>query len=230
MSNTSPIAKLFNSIAPSYDFLNHFLSLGIDRRWRRKVLLPIKLDTETQVLDVACGTADLIIEANKQGSYRITGVDISEKMLEVGQRKIAKKGLIGYVHLQQVEGVHLPFPDATFEVVTVAFGVRNFEHRAESLAEMYRVMKTGGTLMVLEFSTPTVFPLKQLYKFYFKCILPIIGGIFSGNKSAYSYLPDSVYAFPNSEDFQKELGCIGWKEMECKPLTGGIASVYYAKK
>ncbi len=230
MENSSSIAKLFNSIAHRYDFLNHLLSLGIDVYWRKKALRGVTISADTHVLDVACGTADLSITAYKQGSRSIEGVDISQKMLEVGREKLQKKGLSDCIRLQQVDGVTLPFETDIFDVVTVGFGVRNFQQRKESLTEMYRVMKPGGYLVILEFSQPRVFPLKQLYKFYFKCILPLVGGLFSGDKGAYDYLPNSVYAFPACEQFENELREIGWRDVKRMGLTGSIASVYYGTK
>lgn len=228
--NMSSIAELFNQIAPKYDFLNHFLSLNIDKGWRRKAIRGHITDKMQRVLDVACGTGDFSIEIVEAGAQNVVGIDIAEKMVEIGVKKVAKRHLQDKIHLQTGNCTALPFDDHTFDAATVAFGVRNFEQRIQSLQEIYRVLKTGAPLIILEFSQPQHFPIKQLYHFYFKKILPTIGGKISGNKSAYEYLPASVYAFPQGEEFLKELANCNFSHLNQKRLSFGIASVYYAQK
>lgn len=226
----SPIAELFNQIASKYDFLNHLLSLNIDKRWRRKAIKGHISNKMQKVLDVACGTGDFSIEIVEAGAQNVVGIDIAEKMVELGTQKVQEHHLQDRIHLQTGDCASLPFDDHTFDAATIAFGVRNFEQRAHSLQEVYRVLKPGAPLIILEFSQPQRFPVKQLYHFYFKKIFPLIGGIISGNKSAYQYLPASVYAFPQGEAFLKELTEHKFTHLNQKRLSFGIASVYYAKK
>ena len=230
-SKKSQVSKMFDNIAPWYDFLNHFLSLGIDITWRKKAIKGLKKYNPKVILDVATGTGDLAIEANRQLSPdKIIGVDISTEMLEVGRKKIVKKKLAEQIELLYGDSEHLPFPDNTFDAVTVAFGVRNFENLNKGLKEMNRVLKPGGSVVVLEFSRPTLFPFKQLYNFYFKNLLPVIGRITSKDPKAYSYLYESVQAFPDGADFIKELENTGYRSATYKPLTLGICSIYRATK
>jgi demethylmenaquinone methyltransferase/2-methoxy-6-polyprenyl-1,4-benzoquinol methylase len=225
------IGSMFDSIAHGYDFLNHFLSLGIDRYWRREAINLISLThTKCEILDVATGTGDLAIAAMKLDPVHITGIDISLKMLERGEEKINKKGLSEKIDLLFGYSEKLPFEDDSFDVVMVAFGVRNFSDPVKGLSEMDRVLRRGGLIMVLEFSKPDKFPLKQFYGFYFLRILPLIGRIFSGNRNAYNYLPESVLKFPDREQFLELLNKTGFSDLKCKRLTGGIASVYTGLK
>jgi demethylmenaquinone methyltransferase/2-methoxy-6-polyprenyl-1,4-benzoquinol methylase len=227
---SSKIASIFNRIAPHYDFLNHLLSFNIDKRWRKKALKNhVTVKTE-RALDIACGTGDFSIQLHKQGAQHIMGVDISEGMIKVGQKKIAQKGLNQAITLTTGDCAQLKFEDNTFDVITVAFGVRNFEQRAQSLQEMYRVLKPEGKVIILEFSTPEQFPMKQLYGFYFRQILPFVGGLISGDRAAYTYLPNSVYRFPQSKAFLKELSEAQFKKVYDQRLTFGIASIYYGQK
>ena len=226
-SKKSQVSKMFNSIAPYYDFLNALLSLGIDTIWRRKAIRQIKNRQPEAILDVATGTADLALEAAKQlQPKRIVGLDISNEMLEVGRGKIKKKGLENFISLQEGDSENLPFADNTFDAITVAFGVRNFENLEKGLEEMLRVLKPNGQLVVLEFSKPTVFPFKQLFNFYFKHVLPRIGKLTSKDPKAYTYLYESVQAFPDGSNFLNILKKIGYKSNQCKSLTLGICSIY----
>lgn len=221
------VEEMFDSISGRYDFLNRFLSLGIDQNWRKRAIKSISEINPKHILDVATGTADLAIAAS--GSIpesTIKGVDISEGMLSKGRQKIAKKGLTQIIHLERGDSESLPFKDNTFDAVTVGFGVRNFENLEQGLAEIFRVLKPGGKLAVLEFSKPTVFPVKQAYNFYFKTILPLWGRFISGSNNAYTYLPESVQAFPDGPDFIAILNQIGFHYTEQEKLTFGICSLY----
>ncbi|HMQ50018.1 MAG TPA: bifunctional demethylmenaquinone methyltransferase/2-methoxy-6-polyprenyl-1,4-benzoquinol methylase UbiE [Saprospiraceae bacterium] len=222
---------MFDRIAPYYDFLNHFLSLGIDKSWRKKAIRQIKPENQAYILDVATGTADVALEISRQfKSSTIIGIDISKEMLAIGRQKIAKRQLSDKIELQQGDSENLPFSDNTFDAITVAFGVRNFENLEKGLAEMYRVLKPGGQLVVLEFSKPKSFPFKQLYNFYFKNILPFIGRFTSKDKKAYSYLYESVQAFPDGAAFIHILQQTGYKANQCIELTLGVCSIYKGEK
>lgn len=220
------VAEMFDNISKRYDLLNHVLSLSIDKGWRKKVVKMVKARNPEMILDVATGTADLAIALEKSGAQAITGIDISNGMLEVGRKKVADKGLSKLITLKQADSENLPFADNTFDAITVAFGVRNFENLKQGLKEMYRVLKPGGHLVVLEFSQPQAFPMKQLYNFYFKNILPGIGKLISKDSRAYTYLPESVQAFPHGEAFMKIMGECQYKRGARIPLTFGIASIY----
>lgn len=224
------VAKMFNAISGRYDFLNHFLSLGIDRLWRRKAIKFLQPFKPQTILDVATGTGDFAIEALKISPSTVVGIDISEGMLEVGRKKIKTLRLDNRITLQSGDSENLPFHDNSFDAVIVAFGVRNFENLDKGLAEIFRVIKTGGNLVVLEFSKPTGFPMKQLYTFYFNFILPIIGRLVSRDKAAYTYLPESVRVFPDGEHFLSHLKQVGFNTTSFKPLTFGISCLYTAKK
>lgn len=224
------IRRMFNSIAHRYDFLNHFLSLGIDRRWRRKLVRLAGKSNPQQILDVATGTADLAIELCRLNPAQITGVDISEKMLDVGQQKIEKLKLQETIYLKQSDAETLPFENETFDLVTVAFGVRNFENLTQGLKEINRVLQQGGQIAVLEFTMPRHFPVKQLYRFYFKFLLPKLGRWISRDPAAYTYLPESVEAFPHGAAFTRILEEAGFEEVKIHPVTFGIASIYIASK
>ncbi len=223
------IRGMFNSIAHRYDFLNHFLSLGIDRLWRKRLVKIAGKTKPRYILDVATGTADLAIELSKLKPLKITGVDISEKMLECGQVKLKKRGLDQIIMLKQSDAEKLPFSDRSFDLVTVAFGVRNFENLQKGLLEIKRVLRPGGNIAVLEFTMPVHFPVKQLYKFYFRFLLPRLGRWISSSSDAYTYLPESVEAFPHGDAFTGELMCAGFIDAQNYPLTFGIASIYTAK-
>ena len=227
----SQVSRMFNSIAPYYDLLNRVLSLGIDRIWRRKAIARLREDQPQLILDVATGTADVALEIAKQLSpQKIIGIDISVDMLSIGRKKIAKKELHPLIELQEGDSENLPFEDNTFDAVTVAFGVRNFENLDRGLREIRRVLKADGQLVVLEFSRPTLFPFKQLFNFYFKNILPFIGRMTSKDPKAYRYLYESVQAFPDGTDFIEVLSKNDFKSRSWTPLTLGICSIYSARK
>lgn len=222
---------MFDHIAPKYDFLNQVLSFGIHKAWRRraiKKLLPLK---PRVLLDVATGTGDLAIEAVKQLSpEKIIGVDISEGMMKLGREKVKEKKLDHIISFESGDSENLPFADNTFDAITVGFGVRNFAHLEKGIEGMYRVLKPGGMLVVLEFSKPHKFPMKQGYGFYSKFILPLIGRLFSRDKRAYSYLPESIQAFPEGAKFLEVMKKSGFSEVNWQPLTFGVASIYIGKK
>lgn len=220
------VRTMFNDIAPRYDFLNHFLSAGIDRRWRKKAVRILRSNNPKTILDVATGTADLAIEACQMKPDRITGIDIAEDMLSIGRKKIKEKKLDSVINLETGDSENLHFADESFDAVMVAFGVRNFENLEKGLREMHRVLSPKGMVLVLEFSKPVKFPVKQLYNFYFKNILPGLGRLISGNSSAYTYLPDSVGKFPIGEAFIKLLENVGFNDTKHHSLTFGIASIY----
>jgi demethylmenaquinone methyltransferase/2-methoxy-6-polyprenyl-1,4-benzoquinol methylase len=224
------VADMFNNISHRYDLLNHTLSLGIDILWRKKAIRLLKPFSPQTVLDVATGTGDFAVEAVKLKPKKIIGVDISEGMLEVGREKMAQKGLENLIELNYGDAENLAFEDNKFDAITVAFGVRNFENLKKGLSEMFRVTSEGGHVMIIEFSKPGKFPVKQLYNFYFNTILPKIGKLVSKDNAAYQYLPESVAAFPDGSAFLKILNEIGYKEAKCIPLTFGISSIYWARK
>lgn len=224
------VKDIFNDIAPKYDLLNHFLSLNIDKLWRKKAMKSIADNQKELLLDVACGTGDFSIAAYKAGIRRVIGIDISENMVEVGKQKIKERGLEPYITLQSGDSENMEFPDGIFDAVTVAFGVRNFEHLEKGLTEMSRVLKKGGKVVILEFSRPEYFPMKQLYFFYFRHILPVLGGWISGNKGAYTYLPESVMKFPQGGEFLGILTQCGFSGVSQKRLSGGIATLYIGIK
>lgn len=228
-SKKTQIALMFNNIAHRYDFLNHFLSLGIDKRWRRKAVKELKIGKPKIILDVATGTADLAIEALKLNPDKIIGIDISTEMLEVGRKKLRKRR-IKNIELQEGDSENLNFSDEHFNAVMAAFGVRNFENLNSGLLEMNRILKPGGKVVILEFSKPLVFPVKQIYNFYFKGILPFWGQFFSKDNSAYSYLPESVENFPDGDNFLSELRKSGFINTKSISLSFGIASIYTGEK
>jgi len=224
------VATMFDNISRRYDLLNHTLSMGIDILWRRRAIKMLKPFSPKIILDIATGTGDFAVEATKLNPDKIIGVDISEGMLEVGQEKMQKKGLSDLIELKLGDSENLEFEDNKFDVVTVAFGVRNYENLKKGLAEMFRVTKNEGHVMIIEFSKPAKFPVKQLYNFYFNFILPIIGKIVSKDNAAYKYLPESVAAFPDGQIFLDILKDVGYKEAKWIPLTFGISSIYWARK
>ena len=229
-SKKEQVASMFNNISGQYDFLNHFLSLGIDILWRKKAIKLLKADQPKLILDIATGTGDFAIEALALHPNKVIGVDISEGMLEVGRKKLKRKKLEEKIELQLGDSERLLFDDNKFDAIIVAFGVRNFENLEKGLTDMNRVLKPGGKAVILEFSKPKSFPFKQLYQFYFKWILPKIGSIISKDQSAYTYLPESVNEFPDGKKFLDILEKTGFTNNQCKPLTLGISSIYIGTK
>jgi demethylmenaquinone methyltransferase / 2-methoxy-6-polyprenyl-1,4-benzoquinol methylase len=224
------VAKMFDNISARYDFLNHLLSLGIDKAWRKRAIRMLKPIKPQMMLDVATGTGDFAVQALDLKPQKIIGIDISEGMLEMGRKKIMRMGVTHLIELKKGDSENLGFEDNKFDAVTVAFGVRNFENLEKGLREIYRVMRPGGMLVILEFSRPRRFPFRHIYNFYFKLILPKIGQLISKDRSAYTYLPASVEAFPDGEAFEAILRKIGFKDTACRPLTFGISSIYAGTK
>ncbi len=229
-SKKEQVARMFNEISGTYDILNRLLSMGIDQHWRKEVLKRLKAQNPEDILDVATGTGDLAIEAAKLGDVKITGVDIAEQMLKHGHEKLEKAGVSHQVVLEYGDSENLTYVDQTFDAITVAFGVRNFENLDQGLAELYRVLKPSGQIHILEFKTQQTFPMKQLFGFYFRYILPFIGRLISENNQAYSYLPESVGAFPSGNAFLEHLKKAGFKNSTCTSLTLGICAIYSASK
>lgn len=236
MNNGNPnktkenVRRMFDSIAPNYDLLNHFLSLGIDRYWRKRLVKEASKREIRFVLDVATGTCDLPIALSKLCPDEIIALDISEEMLDIGRRKINQHIRDCKIQLLRADCERLPFPNECFDLVTVAFGVRNFENLEEGLSQMYRVIQQGGRVLILEFSIPTTFPVKQLYLFYFKYLLPLIGRIVSKHDFAYRYLPATVLKFPQGEEFSNILQSIGFTNIRMQRLTFGITTLYSGEK
>ena len=224
------VESMFDSIASRYDLLNRVLSAGIDRRWRKKVIRILSEHRPQYILDIATGTADLAIAAAQIKPNRITGIDISSGMLEVGRKKIEKKKLARMIDLINADSTNMPFAEQSFDAITVGFGIRNFEDLEKGLSEMFRVLKNGGITVILEFSKPQGFPVKQLYSLYSRKIMPAIGQLLSKQKAAYEYLPESVNAFPYGVQLLKKLEEQGFKDTKWIPLTFGIASIYLAYK
>ena len=223
------IAEMFDNIAGTYDFLNHSLSLGMDNIWRRKAVKKLS-NKPKNILDIATGTGDFAISAAKYTQAQITGIDISQGMLDIGIKKIKQKKLNQKITLQKADSEDLPFSDNSFNAITAGFGVRNFENLEKGLSEMYRVLNTNGIVVILEPSIPKHFPLKQLYNLYFHHLLPTIGSWISKDKNAYKYLPASVDLFPTGNKFITKLEKSGFKESKHFPLTFGIVSLYVAIK
>jgi demethylmenaquinone methyltransferase/2-methoxy-6-polyprenyl-1,4-benzoquinol methylase len=223
------VEAMFDEIAPRYDLLNRVLSFGTDVWWRRRAVAFLGealAARPRRLLDVATGTADLAVAALALGPEQVVGVDISEGMLRLGAQKLARRGLMDRIRLEQADAAALPFADAAFDGALVAFGVRNFEDLRAGLAGIRRVLRPGAPLVVLEFSHPTAFPIKQVYEAYSKHVLPRVGRAVSGSDEAYTYLPESVAAFPDGADFLREMAAAGFRETVAKPLTFGVASLY----
>lgn len=222
---------MFDHIAPSYDRLNHLMSLGIDRMWRRRAIRWLRPFRPSLVLDVATGTGDFaILTCRMLSSASLTGIDLSEGMMQVGRRKVEQAGLAARIDFQREDCEALSFPDASFDAVTVAFGVRNFEHLDRGLSEMCRVLRPGGHLVILELSTPTRFPMKQLFALYAKTAMPVMGRTISHDNNAYTYLPESIRAFPQGEVMQGSIRRAGFSEVSFRRLTFGLCTLYMATK
>ncbi len=224
------VTQMFDTISEKYDGLNRVISFGIDVKWRNKVVDILSKKNPESILDVATGTGDLAINLVKTGAPKIVGLDISPGMLEVGKKKVAAKNLGDTIEMVIGDSENLPFADNSFDAITVAFGVRNFETLDKGLAEIYRVLAPQGTFVVLETSVPAKTPYKQGYGFYTKNILPVIGKLFSKDRSAYAYLSESASVFPHGEAFNNILRKIGFIEVENRPQTFGVASIYVATK
>jgi demethylmenaquinone methyltransferase/2-methoxy-6-polyprenyl-1,4-benzoquinol methylase len=224
------LTRMFDTISGNYDGLNRVISFGRDVHWRKKVVSIVQNKFPDSILDIATGTGDLAIQLAKTGASRIVGLDISPGMLAIGQKKVREKALTDQISMMVGDCEALPFGDAVFDVITVAFGVRNFEDLEKGLSEIYRVLKPGGMLVVLETSVPARWLYKQGYRLYSQHILPLIGKLFSKDPSAYSYLSESAAAFPHGLAFNNILGKIGFIDMEHKPQTLGVASIYVATK
>lgn len=220
------VRDMFDGIAHRYDFLNHFLSLGIDRQWRKKALKHLSDYRNPHILDVATGTGDFAIASLKYHPSAVVGIDLSEQMLRMGKEKLKKKGLDGIIKLQAGDSENLQFAGETFDAVTVAFGVRNFENLEKGLKEMARVLRPGGKAIILEFSKPSGSFFRGLFNFYFFNILPVLGKIVSRHSSAYTYLPESVDAFPSGKEFTDVMQNCGFHSVNARPLSGGIATIY----
>jgi demethylmenaquinone methyltransferase/2-methoxy-6-polyprenyl-1,4-benzoquinol methylase len=225
------IQQMFGAIAPRYDFLNRLLSFGIDRRWRKKAVRLLKYREGSRILDVATGTGDVALEIAHctPASVKITGADFCREMVELGEVKVAASPYAGRIDLKVAPCEDLPFANDTFDSITIAFGIRNVVDRKLGLAEMWRVMRPGGRMIILEFSTPRSRLFRQLYYFYFRRLLPIVGGLFS-RYNAYKYLPDSVLEFPSHEEFSKMISEAGFRNIHIHELTFGIASIYAGEK
>lgn len=224
------VATMFNNISHRYDFLNHLLSMGIDKLWRKKAVRLLSQRPVKRLLDIASGTGDFAISGLKLKPEQIIGSDISEGMLKVAKEKIKKKGLTDIISFELGDAEDIKHEDKSFDAITVGFGVRNFENLEKGLSEMHRVIKDGGQVAILEFSKPRQFPIKQFYNFYFLRILPLIGKMVSKDASAYTYLPESVQEFPDGQDFVDIMQKVGYKNIKQYPVTFGIASIYWGEK
>ncbi len=229
-SKREQVAEMFDNISPKYDLLNHVLSGGIDILWRKKAIRQLRPFAPKRLLDIATGTGDFALEALVLKPEKIVGVDISEGMLSVGRQKMVKRGVDHIIEMRSGDSEGLPFPNNDFDAVIVSFGVRNFENLLKGLTDMYRVTRPGGVCLVLEFSNPRKAPFKQLYGFYSNSILPLIGRLVSRDSSAYTYLPESVKAFPDGPDFLRVFEQAGFTKTKWIPLTFGIASIYIGQK
>ncbi|MGL4293214.1 MAG: bifunctional demethylmenaquinone methyltransferase/2-methoxy-6-polyprenyl-1,4-benzoquinol methylase UbiE [Bacteroidales bacterium] len=230
-SKSAQIERMFDSIAHSYDKLNITLSMGIDRLWRRSAMKALQAYEPARILDVATGTGDLaILEAKKLNPDNVTGIDLSEGMLAIGRQKVEEAGLGNKITLDCQDCLDLKFADNTFDAITVAFGVRNFEELEKGFNEMYRVLKPGGVLLVLELSTPEHFPMKQLYNFYSSTVIPLFGRLVSKDRSAYDYLNKSVKAVPQGEEMASIFRKVGFSNVRFDQYTFGICTNYMGEK
>jgi demethylmenaquinone methyltransferase/2-methoxy-6-polyprenyl-1,4-benzoquinol methylase len=225
-SKKEEVAEMFNNISKRYDFLNHFLSLGIDKIWRKKAVRMLKEIQPKRILDLATGTGDFAIALLKLNPSEVVGMDISDGMLDVGRAKMRKNGFDKVISMRNGDSENLPFEDGYFDALTVGFGVRNYENLEKGLAEMLRVVRKDGKVVILEFSKPKRFPVKQYYAFHSKYIIPFFGKRISKDEKAYAYLPESVAAFPEGRDFEVILERLGYRNVTSKLLAGGIATIY----
>lgn len=231
LEHAAAVKEMFSGIASKYDFLNHFLSVNIDKRWRKKVsasLFDILQNPNATVLDVACGTGDLSLELKSAGKAKVIGTDFCRPMLTIAKDKTAK--LNEQVPYFEADGMNLSASDESFDAVTIAFGLRNFSNWQNGLIELHRILKKGGKIAVLEFSSPIVPGFRQMFNFYFANVLPRIGGVVSGSRGAYEYLPDSVSKFPDQKNLAAMMRQIGFSDVKYKNLTGGIAAIHTGTK
>ncbi len=229
-SKKEEVAEMFNNISKKYDFLNHFLSLGIDKLWRKKAVKLLKDIKPNRVLDLATGTGDFAIELLKLKPKEIIGMDISDGMLEQGRIKMKNKKVDHIISMRNGDSENLPFEDGYFDALTVGFGVRNYENLEKGLAEMLRVLRKEGKAVILEFSKPKSFPIKQVFGFYSKNVIPFLGKKISKDEAAYAYLPESVEAFPEGQAFIDILEKLGYKHVKAQTVSGGIATIYTGTK
>lgn len=229
-SKKEEVAEMFNNISAKYDFLNHFLSLGIDKLWRKKAVKQLQPIAPKRILDIATGTGDFALELLSLKPNEIVGLDISEGMLQVGREKMKKRKVDNIISMVLGDSENLPFEDGHFDAITVGFGVRNFENLEKGLSEMLRVIRPGGKIIILEFSKPKKFPVKQAFGFYSKYIIPFFGKNISKDEKAYAYLPESVAAFPEGESFMAILRKLGYQDVQGKTVSGGIATIYSGGK
>ena len=228
---TTQVRRMFDSIAGTYDQLNHTLSLGIDKIWRRKGIAFLRPFSPASILDIATGTGDLAISMHRRlKADRIIGADISEGMMQIGREKVKRMGLDGTISFEKQDCLHLGYEDGTFDAVTAAFGIRNFQNLDQGLREMCRVLKKGGHLCIVELTTPVSFPMKQLFHIYSHTVLPIYGKLISKDQSAYSYLTKTIEAFPQGETMMEVFKKAGFEKAEFKRLTFGICTLYFATK
>lgn len=228
---TNQVRDMFDSIAPAYDLMNRLMSFGLHRRWLRKAVAMATAAGPSSVLDVATGTADVAIALAKSGKgVKVTGVDLSSRMIEVGRQKVAEEGLNDSVSLCEGDCMSLSFDDMTFDGVTVAYGVRNFEHLFEGYAEMLRVLKPGGTVTVIELSVPRSRLVRPFYKLYTGCVIPLIGRMISRDVRAYSYLPESIAAVPQGEEMRSLMERAGFVDVTVRPLTLGTCTIYHGRR
>jgi demethylmenaquinone methyltransferase/2-methoxy-6-polyprenyl-1,4-benzoquinol methylase len=225
-SKKEEVAQMFNNISARYDFLNHFLSLGIDHIWRRKAVNKLREIQPKRILDLATGTGDFAIALLKLNPTQIIGMDISSGMLDVGKNKMKAKNVSHIIDMQLGDSENMPFEDGYFDAVTVGFGVRNYENLEKGLTEMLRVTRSGGKIVILEFSKPKRFPIKQAFGFYSRFIIPFFGKRISKDEKAYAYLPESVAAFPEGKAFTDILSKLGYKQVDATLVSGGIATIY----
>jgi demethylmenaquinone methyltransferase/2-methoxy-6-polyprenyl-1,4-benzoquinol methylase len=225
-SKKEEVAQMFNNISARYDFLNHFLSLGIDHIWRRKAVNKLREIQPKRILDLATGTGDFAIALLKLNPTQIIGMDISSGMLDVGKNKMKAKNVSHIIDMQLGDSENMPFEDGYFDAITVGFGVRNYENLEKGLTEMLRVTRSGGKIVILEFSKPKRFPIKQAFGFYSRFIIPFFGKRISKDEKAYAYLPESVAAFPEGKAFTDILSKLGYKQVDATLVSGGIATIY----
>ncbi|MBQ7179883.1 MAG: bifunctional demethylmenaquinone methyltransferase/2-methoxy-6-polyprenyl-1,4-benzoquinol methylase UbiE [Bacteroidaceae bacterium] len=230
-SKAEQVEVMFNDIAPTYDLLNHTLSLGIDRGWRRKAIDELGQYRPQCILDIATGTGDFaILSAQRLSPQRLVGADISEGMMEVGRKKVAELGLQDVISFQREDCMNLSFPEGTFDAVTSAYGVRNFQDLETGLREMYRVLRDGGHLLIVELTTPPRFPMRQLFWLYSRVFMPAVGWLISHNDKAYTYLPASMAAFPQGEVMEQILTEIGFRSIQWRRFTFGLSTMYLCEK